>query len=116
MRTTHHSRCCVPQQELLALARIRAPDDVPTEGGQMFRARPVAAPRAWCKLRRRLSLVLALALIGSSLALAPATRAASIIVTTLSDTVDADDCNTLTPVSLPGTDHLVSLREAICAA
>ena len=63
-----------------------------------------------------LPLVLALALIGSSLMLSPAARAASIIVTTLNDTVDAGSCNTLTIASLPGTDHLVSLREAICAA
>jgi hypothetical protein len=47
----------------------------------------------------------------------PAAQAASIVVTTTADTIDAaGTCPTVTLASLPGPDGQTSLREAVCAA
>ena len=75
---------------------------------------------------RRLGLTLFLAVVGIALLLvfhnrftmSEAYAQVTINVTTTADVVDANggDCSTLIVATLPGTDTLVSLREAICAA
>lgn len=46
-----------------------------------------------------------------------ATHAATITVTTVADVLDAAGaCNVVTVASLPGSDDVTSLREAMCAA
>ncbi|HEX9924922.1 MAG TPA: choice-of-anchor Q domain-containing protein, partial [Anaerolineae bacterium] len=75
---------------------------------------------------RRLGLTLFLAVVGiasllvfhNRFTMSEAYAQATISVTTTTDVVDANggDCSTLIVATLPGTDTLVSLREAICAA
>src|SRR6188768_1822260 len=72
-------------------------------------------------MHRRGSILLVMAMLAllGALGLAEPAYAATIAVTTPADVIDANggDCDPgLTIATLPGTDGLVSLREAICAA
>jgi uncharacterized repeat protein (TIGR01451 family) len=85
------------------------------EGNQMthrqpFRKRPFLSTSALRPLGLALLVVMLIAL---SVAVA---YADTIVVTRTDDVVDAGDCDAITPGDLPGTDGLISLREAICAA
>src|SRR5690242_4564848 len=82
-----------------------------------FRSEPQLLDRR--QTRRGLRLLLALALTLGSLPLqfASVAFAASMVVTTTADTIDAaGTCPTVTLASLPGPDGQTSLREAVCAA
>src|SRR5687767_14070145 len=74
----------------------------------LFRMRPLGR---WSRL------LVALALVTAALSFVRPAYAASITVTTTTDTLDAAaSCAAVTLVALPGPDSQTSLREAICAA